>query len=212
MKKEQHTDTPSKELTIYKPPSHFRRIATALGLSGLIAACAGPQVQDYANERPTLDLREYFDGKVIAHGIFSDRFGKVIRRFIVEMDGKWDGDNGVLDETFYYLESNAKEKESKRIWKLRYMGKVDNKDYYTGTAEDVKGTAEGYVSGNAFRWNYTLMLPIDGRVWEVQFDDWMYLIDENILINKAVMSKWGIRLGEVTLSFVKKKDTADAAQ
>ena len=45
---------------------------------------------------------------------------------------------------------------------------------------------------------------MDGKVYEVQFDDWMYLVDEKVMLNKAEMSKFGIRLGEVTLSFTKK--------
>jgi hypothetical protein len=54
------------------------------------------------------------------------------------------------------------------------------------------------------RWQYTLALPVDGRVWEVQFDDWMYLMNDRVMLNKAVMSKWGVRLGEVTLSFTRR--------
>ena len=76
---------------------------------------------------------------------------------------------------------------------------------YTGTAGDVLGQAEGQEKGNAFRWGYTLKLPVDGRVVEVQFDDWMYLIDGQVMLNKAEMSKFGFKLGEVTLSFVKRK-------
>ena len=57
------------------------------------------------------------------------------------------------------------------------------------------------MRGNTFTWAYTLALPVDGRVWEVEFDDRMYLMDDRVMLNKAVMSKWGIRLGEVTLSF-----------
>ena len=66
------------------------------------------------------------------------------------------------------------------------------------------GTALGEARGNAFRWGYTLALPVDGKVYEVQFDDWMYLMDDRVMLNKATMSKFGIRLGEVTLSFVKR--------
>ena len=40
-----------------------------------------------------------------------------------------------------------------------------------------------------------------GSVYEVQFDDWMYRIDERIVINKVVMTKFGFRVGELTLSF-----------
>jgi hypothetical protein len=32
----------------------------------------------------------------------------------------------------------------------------------------------------------------------------MYLVDERTMLNKAVMSKFGFRLGEVTLAFSKK--------
>ena len=66
------------------------------------------------------------------------------------------------------------------------------------------GQAQGQAAGNAFQWRYTLRLPVDGREYEVQFDDWMYLIDERVMINKAVMSKWGIHLGDVTLSFTRR--------
>jgi hypothetical protein len=75
---------------------------------------------------------------------------------------------------------------------------------YTGTAGDVVGEAQGQARGNAFRWGYTLRLPVDGKTYDVQFDDWMFLMDERVMLNKAVMTKWGIRLGEVTLSFVRR--------
>jgi hypothetical protein len=38
----------------------------------------------------------------------------------------------------------------------------------------------------------------------VQFDDWMYLMDNKVMLNRAAMSKFGIYLGEVTLSFYKR--------
>ena len=38
----------------------------------------------------------------------------------------------------------------------------------------------------------------------MHFDDWMFQMDERVMLNRAVMSKFGIRLGEVTLSFTKR--------
>jgi hypothetical protein len=38
----------------------------------------------------------------------------------------------------------------------------------------------------------------------VQFDDWMYLVNDRVMLNKASMRKFGIYLGEVTLSFSKR--------
>jgi hypothetical protein len=75
----------------------------------------------------------------------------------------------------------------------------------TGRADEVVDEAQGQSSGNAFNWHYTLALPVDGRVWHVQFDDWMYLMDNRVMMNKARMSKWGIHLGDVTLTFIRQK-------
>lgn len=181
-----------------KPGMHRRRLLAGAGVlaaTTLLPGCAGPQVSDYAAEKPLLDLRRYFDGRVMAHGIFTDRSGKVVRRFVVTMDRSWQGDVGTLDETFVYSDG----KRDKRIWRLvRHEG-----GRYSGTAADVVGTAEGQAAGNAFRWRYTLALPVDGRVIDVQFDDWMFLVDERVMLNRAVMSKFGVRLGEVLLSFTK---------
>jgi len=169
--------------------------AVATGASAL-AGCAGPQIADYAAEKPVLDLKTYFNGTLDAYGVFTDRSGKVVRRFTVVMNCRWNGDDGVLDEDFVYSDGE----KQKRIWRMKHLGN----GRYSGTADDVKGEAVGQSQGNAFRWNYTLLLPVDGTTYEVQFDDWMYLVDERVMLNKAEMSKFGIRLGEVTLSFVKR--------
>ena len=170
--------------------------AVALTLTGGLAACAGPQVSDYAADKPVLDLATYFNGTLDAYGVFTDRSGKVVRRFTVLMTCTWNGNDGVLDEDFTYSDGE----KQRRIWRLKKLG--DGR--YTGTADDVKGVAQGQTAGNAFRWGYTLNLPVDGKVYEVQFDDWMYLVDERVMLNKAVMTKFGFKLGEVTLTFVKR--------
>jgi hypothetical protein len=171
-------------------------VATGIGLAG----CAGPQLSDYAQEKPLLDLRQYFNGTLDAYGIFTDRSGQVVKRFTVVMTCSWQGppgqEVGVLDEVFTYSDGTT----DRRVWTLKRQ--PDGR--YTGTAGDVVGEANGQESGNTFRWGYTLNLPVDGRVIEVQFDDWMYLMTDKVMLNKAAMSKFGIHLGEVTLSFVKR--------
>ncbi len=173
-----------------------RRIVLAAALALTLAGCAGPRIDDYAAEKPVLDLKQYFNGTLDAYGIFTDRSGKVVKRFTVVMKGSWNGDEGVLDEDFVYSDGSLQ----KRIWRLKRL--PDGR--YTGTADDVVGEAWGQARGNAFNWTYTLALPVDGRVWHVDFDDWMYLMDDRVMLNTAVMSKWGVKLGEVTLSFVKR--------
>jgi hypothetical protein len=178
---------------------HFIRSALSLGLplTGLVLeGCASQNISDYSSETPALDLKNYFNGVIDAWGIFTDRSGKVVKRFTVVMNCSWSGEQGKLDEDFTYSDGTRQ----KRIWSLTHLGS----GAYSGTAGDVIGQAQGKTVGNAFHWNYTLSLPVDNHVWEVQFDDWMYLMSDKVMLNKASMSKFGIHLGEVTLSFTKR--------
>jgi hypothetical protein len=170
-----------------------------LVISGLFA-CSSPSVTQYTNEKPNLDLSEYFNGTIDAYGIFTDRSGEVKKRFTVLLVAQWkviDGKKvGTLDESFEYSDGT----KQKRIWTLTETtpGK------YIGRADDVVGDALGESAGNALNWTYTLALPVDGTIYHVQFNDWMYLVTPKVMLNKAKMSKFGIDLGEVTLSFYKR--------
>lgn len=172
----------------------LRILAAAATLT--LLGCAAPQPLDYAAEQPLLDLKRYFNGEITAHGLFTDRSGKVVRRFTVAMTGSWQGNEGTLDERFSYSDG----KTERRIWRLTDLGG----GRWRGRADDVLGDAVGMAAGNALQWRYTLKLPVDDKVIEVQFDDWMYQMDDRVMLNKAAMSKFGIHLGDVTLSFHKK--------
>ena len=163
-------------------------------IATLLASCASVQVLDYAQEKPKFDLQQYFNGRVIAHGIVQDRSGKVIRRMTVDMKGTWVGDTGTLDEDFTYSDG----KKERRVWTIKKNG-----DRYIGTAADVVGEAVGSASGNALNWKYVLALPVDDKVYNVDFDDWMWQLDDKVMINRAVFSKFGFKLGEVLISFTK---------
>lgn len=169
-----------------------RRLLLTAGAATL-AGCAAPEVSRYASETPQLTLEKYFNGRVDAWGMFTGRSGEVVKRFVVAMDCRWSGDDGVLDEDFTYADGT----KQRRIWRVRRLGA----GRYSGRADDVVGEATGVSAGNSIRWTYTLALPVDGRTWHVDMDDWMHLVDENTLLNRTVMSKFGIRLGEVSLAF-----------
>lgn len=171
----------------------MKRRTAMLAAAALLAGCAAPEVTEYAREQPVLDMRAYFNGRVDGWGLFTDRSGKVVKRFTVAMDCRWNGDEGVLDEDFTYSDGT----KQRRIWRVRKL--ADGR--YVGRADDVVGEANGQASGNTLRWNYTLALPVQGRTWHVQMDDWMHLVDSEVLLNRTAMSKFGVHLGDVTLSF-----------
>ena len=68
---------------------------------------------------------------------------------------------------------------------------------------DVVGIATGDSYGNALHWRYDLLLPVGEKTYKVHFDDWMFLQDDGVLINRAEMSKFNIKLGELTIVFRK---------
>ena len=167
-----------------------------------LGACSHMEVSTYAKEKPELRLEDYFKGTLTGHGLFMDRGGEVKRRFVVVITGTVSSaaapnDTIVLDEQFTWSDGV----KDSRVWTLK---KQANGQWH-GTAFDVIGHAVGTVAGNALNWRYVLALPVDGKTYHVNFDDWMYLIDHTVMMNKAVMSKFGLRLGEVLISFTKQK-------
>jgi hypothetical protein len=166
--------------------------AVTFGLAG----CAGVPVEKYRAEKPVLDLRTYFNGTIDAWGMFQNRSGEVVKRFSVVIDAHWEGDIGTLDERFSWSDGTS----SRRVWTITRQ--ADGR--YLGRADDVVGEAIGEAAGNALRWRYVLALPVDGKVYNVDFDDWMFLIDEKVMLNRSLMSKWGFHLGEVSLSFTRR--------
>ena len=169
-------------------------LAAALSLG--LSACASTGVEQYRNEQPVLKLEQYFSGQLDAWGVFQGRSGDVKKRFHVLIDARWEGNTGVLDEHFTWSDGT----KSRRVWTL--VRQPDGS--YRGTADDVVGEAIGELAGNALRWRYVLDLPVDGKVYKVDFDDWMFLMNDKVMLNRSYMSKWGFNLGEVTLTFVKR--------
>lgn len=161
----------------------------------LLTGCSA-DLSSYQATTPTFDIKQYFNGNVIAWGIVQDYTAAVQRRFCVEIIGTWEGNEGVLAETFYFSNGEV----SYRNWHLIKLADGS----YQGTAEDVVGVAIGKHRGFAFQFQYELMLSIDDSSYQVGMDDWMYLLDENRVMNKTSMSKFGIEVAEITIFFDKK--------
>jgi hypothetical protein len=177
------------------------RFLMALLLMLGLTSCGNVNVDRYADQQPQLDLEQFFSKPVKAWGIYQKRSGEVIKRFEVNISSRHEGERLILDERFLYSDGTRQQ----RVWTLT----PDGPGRWRGRADDVVGEAQGEVAGNALRWRYELNLPVDGSTYVVSFDDWMYLMDEDTLINRSSMSKLGVELGQVTLFF---RRQAGAAQ
>lgn len=173
----------------------MKRLFIVVVIGFMFGVCVLFILVDYVIEKLVFDLQCYFNGDIIVYGIFINWQGLVVWCFIVLMKCQWIGDEGVFDEVFIYSDG----KIECCVWCLKKLfgGK------YIGIVSDVVGVVQGQVLGNVFQWVYMFKLLVDDKIYEVQFDDWMYLIDECVMFNKVVMSKFGIWFGEVILFFQK---------
>ncbi len=152
-------------------------------------------INNFSNTKPEFNLEKYFTGKTEAWGLFHDRFGNLKRSFKVDITGELTGTELILDERFLYDDGE----KDQRIWKIKILGN----NMYSGTADDVIGEAIGEAKGNALNWKYKLNLKVKNSEIKVDFDDWMFLQDKGVLINRAEVKKWGINIGVVTITFLK---------
>lgn len=176
------------------------RILAIAAVAFLTACTAKPSFDDATLSQEKLNLEEFFDGELVAYGQFQDILGTVRRAFEVQIKGDWNGERLLLQEDFIYEDGSTEQ----RIWTLRKTGP----DSWVGTAPGVIGEAVGEEQDNRFNWRYEIDLPIpaaDGSVetLRVTFDDWMWLLSEDRLYNRAYIKRFGFDIGDVSISFEK---------
>ncbi len=152
-------------------------------------------VENYKDHGPEFILEDYFNGRTVASGVFENRSGKVVNQFKAVITGSVEDDILTLEEDFVYQNGRI----DKRLWKINVL--PDGQ--YEGTTNGVIGKAKGKRAGNAFNWKYIFDLPVKDTSYKVKFDDWMFLQEDGIVINRAHVTKWGFTVGSVTLSFRK---------
>ena len=151
--------------------------------------------EDFKGTEPTIKIEEYFNGQVKAWGLLQNRSGKVTRQFKADMFGKFENDILTLEEDFYWTDGE----KQKRTWKIE---KLDENNY-KGSASDVVGNARGFQYGSAFKFEYDLLVPFKSKNIKVSFDDWIFKQDEKVAINRATLTKFGFKVGELTVFFLK---------
>ena len=161
-----------------------------------LLGCSTMKIDDFANTEPEFNLMQFFEGNVEAWGIVEDRFGNLKRQFKVDMNGTIKDGVLTLEEDFVYADGE----KDKRTWKF---SKLDESSY-KGLANDIIGEAIAEERGNAFNMKYKMDLDLGFSILRVGFNDWMYRIDNETIINKASISKFGFNIATVTLFFKKK--------
>lgn len=175
----------------------FLKKITLIGVLIMLSSCGGKPLDFYKGTTPKVDIKEYFNGPVKAWGIVQDWRGRVVSQFDIEMVGKWEGDTGTLTEKFTYYDG----KKQERVWTIKKLADGT----YEGTAADIIDKATGAVEGNTARWNYVMDLPVGDTTYRIRFDDWMWQMNDGVLINRSYLKKFGITVTELTIFMQKQK-------
>jgi len=173
----------------------MKPVLIALLALGLAACAGGPEPQDRAGRGPAMALEDILTGRTYAYATF-ERGGVLDRTFQVEAVGRWDGSALTLEEYFLYDDGET----DQRTWTFEKTGPTR----YVGTAPDIIGDAEVEVFGDAAYFDYVVDLEMaDGSTVQVQFQDRLYRVSQDVIVNRATVKKFGLVVGQVTVVFFK---------
>jgi hypothetical protein len=140
-----------------------------------------------------MNIKNFFLGKSKGSGVITI-FGKVQGIFKVEMLGRMQGSELILTENFTYNSGNKQQRQ----WNFTFS---NNDETIIGTANDIIGKAKGFQKNNIVQLKYRL--KIEDKNLTLNFTDRLWFVDENTLLNKASIHKFGIKIGEIVAGFEK---------
>jgi Protein of unknown function (DUF3833) len=171
---------------------HFCVAAAGLAL----AACAGPPRLMVPADAPAFTMETFFKGRTVGKGAFVSGIAGVNRPLTVVTTGRWDGKTLTLREDFVFADG---EKDVK-TWRFTRTAP----GVYEGTREDVIGKADVRQVGNTVELRYSAdVRGKDGAVTRLDFADTIAPIDRRRVLNKAVVSKFGVPIGEIEIIFAR---------
>ncbi|MGE4532019.1 MAG: DUF3833 domain-containing protein [Acidithiobacillus sp.] len=186
----------------------MKKMQYVLGIT-LVAALSGcaTMPKEYAHSQPKFSLKDFFNGPLIANGVFENRSGKVVNRFVVRMMGSWQGNQGTLVEHFTYFAADGKKTYQQRIWHL-----TETSDHhFVGSAEGSAGNvarASGDAYGFALHWSYNVKQPVGKSFYNLHADDWMYMVTPDVVMDHTDVTWYGLHAGNIMLEMHKLADTA----
>jgi hypothetical protein len=197
--------------------SDWRSVVSSFGLliTGITLAILGyfawnsfygfgaQRISDYSEGEPiTADsLAQVLDGNFTAHGVIYNYTGRVISRFTAKIEGKFNGDNGELNESFTYASGAI----DRRQWAIQI---TDNGKKFAATADDVIGVGIGELGGDAIRMSYSIKLPERAGGHVLNVNDWLYVMPDGSIVNRSEMRKFGIKVAELMAVFVRTDQTS----
>jgi Protein of unknown function (DUF3833) len=164
-------------------------ILTLIAMRARFATFEAQSPSDYAGLGPQFDLRHHLSGPIQCEGMIFGPTGRVTSRFVADMEGKWDGNTGVLSEVFRYDSGSVQH----RAWTLA-LGATGN---IVATAPDVVGEGSGRAVGPGVMLRYRIRLTPEAGGHVLDVTDWMYLMENGTIMNRSQFRKFGFKVAEL---------------
>jgi len=163
----------------------------------MLAGCGAPlRPEAFAGTTPAFDPVAFWTGRTASWGVIENRDGAPTSIITTTTDGTAEGDGGL--HMVQRLVDNGK--DSVRDWHIRRIGKGQ----FEATANDIVGVARGAPSGRTLHWTWTLAAKPGNALFNVEMEQWMYLADNGTLLNRTIVTKFGVRLAEISEQFVRR--------
>jgi hypothetical protein len=163
-------------------------LAVLVVLPGVLGFRAQRPAQ-YAGQGPAFDARTHLSGPILCEGVIYGPLGRVSSRFVADMHGTWQGNQGRLTEKFTY-DSGV---QQDRAWALTLVADGSLR----AQAEDLVGTGIGHIGGPAVQMRYKIRLPAASGGHVLNVVDWMYLMPNGTIMNRSQFRKFGIKVAEL---------------
>ena len=177
---------------INKMRNNVNRWFPAMIAGSILSACASPPEFAAPVASNTLVLEDTLTGQTLGEEVFINSQTGAATTFSVVINGTWDGKVLTLVEDFNFGDGS----KDRKTW---HITKTDA-GRYQGTREDVLGSADLRQDGKAVRIDYYVTLRTGLGANNVRFRDLLYLQDDRTIVNKAVVSKFGLRIGRVQIT------------
>lgn len=170
------------------------RLAAAFFAVLLLAGCASaPKVSGENPDGRSFVLERELIGSGTGSGVFRNALSGAQRRFTVAFRGAKTRAGLTLAEDIVYADGQRE----RHVWRFVRTGP----NAYEGRRDDVVGVAKGTVRGNTLTLAYEVKLNTGGSTAQVRFDDTLVLTGPGRVVNRATVSKFGLAVGTVDLSF-----------
>jgi hypothetical protein len=178
-------------MRVFGPVCAAFAVLTSVALSPALASPA-----KVATPSGPLVLEDFFRGKLMAEGTFTNTVTGAVRGLKVAMHGTWDGKTLTLVEDFAYSDGER----DRKTWRFERLGE----GRYKGTREDVARPADVNREGEGLRFGYTARVtPPGGGVYDLAFNDLLVKTGPRTVLNTADVKLLFFTVGRVELTIRK---------